>query len=202
MSKIFEIIDSIDKGSLDIKSGNKHLLVNEVSFSKHASIPDKKIIIPETGEMLNSVSKSEITYFLYPRLDSLYPETMSLFSKHINVSDKLNISCLNKEENAWKNELIAQIIWYIDDGFGNTANEIMLNNVNGFKKILIKLEQPAKQLIFYYGDTTNRCWMEIQKDSLKNPFIIACIEENYKNACNHVVSLKWIWHQQRVVKKN
>jgi hypothetical protein len=148
-----------------------------------------------------SVRKSEITDSLYSGLNGLYPEEACLISRHAGISDNLkiaNIFCRDRiEKNGQKNELIAQIIWHLIDGFVNRANEIMLNNVNGIKKILINLEQPTEQLIFYYSNITNRWWMEIQKKSKKNSLIIACTEDDYKTACRHDIPLRWIWYQQK-----
>jgi hypothetical protein len=153
-----------------------------------------------------SIRKSEITDSLYSGLNGLYSEEVCLISRHAGISDNLkiaNIFCHDKiEKNGQKNELIAQIIWHIIDGFANRANEIMLNNVNRIKKILINLEQPAEQLVFYYSDITNRWWMEIRKNSEEKPLIIACTEDDYKTACRHDVPLRWIWYQQKLSERN
>ncbi|MDR1169272.1 MAG: hypothetical protein LBK97_00365 [Prevotellaceae bacterium] len=153
-----------------------------------------------------SIRKSEIADSLYSSLNGLYSEEACLIARHAGISDNLkiaNIFCHDKiEKNGQKNELIAQIIWHLVDGFANRANEIMLNNVNGIKKILISLEQPAEQLIFYYSSITNRWWMEIQKKTEKNPLIIACTEDDYKTACRHDIPLRWIWYQQKLAEKN
>ncbi|MDR1584236.1 MAG: hypothetical protein LBS55_13455 [Prevotellaceae bacterium] len=153
-----------------------------------------------------SVKKTEIADSLYSGLNGLYSEEICLISRHAGISDKLkiaNIFCQDKiKKNGRKNELIAQIIWHIIDGFVNRANEIMLNNMNGIKKILINLEQPAEQLVFYHSDITNRWWMEIQKKIEDKPLIIACTEDDYKVACQHDVPLRWIWYQQKLSKKN
>jgi hypothetical protein len=153
-----------------------------------------------------SIRKSEITDSLYSGLNGLYSEEICLIARHAGISDKLkivNIFCHDKiEENGQKSDLIAQIVWHIVDGFANRANEIMLNNVNGIKKILINLEQPAEQLVFYYSSITNRWWMEIQEKYRKRSLIIACTENDYKMTCRHDVPLRWIWYQQKMAEKN
>jgi hypothetical protein len=153
-----------------------------------------------------SIRKPEIADSAYSGLNGLYSEEICLISRHAGMSDKLKIAsvfCHDKiEKNGQKNELIAQIIWHIIDGFANRANEIMLNNVNGIKKFLINLEQPEEQLIFYHSDITNRWWMEIGTDSGSPPLVIACTEDDYKTACRHDVPLRWIWYQQKLAVKN
>jgi hypothetical protein len=152
-----------------------------------------------------SVRKSEIADSACSGLNGLYAEEICLIARHAGISDNLktvNIFCHDKiEKNSQKNEIIAQIIWHIVDGFVNRANEIMLNNVNGIKKILINLEQPSEQLVFYYSNITNRWWMEIGQKSEKESLIIACTEDDYKTACRHDVPLRWIWYQQKMAKK-
>jgi hypothetical protein len=152
-----------------------------------------------------SIRKSEIADSAY-YLDGLYSEEVCLISRHAGMSDKMkiaNIFCPDKiRKNSQKNELIAQIIWHIIDGFANRANEIMLNNANGIKKFLINLEQPEEQFIFYHSDITNRWWMEIETNFGTCPLIIACTEDDYKTACKHDVPLRWIWYQQKLAEKN
>ncbi|MDR0385971.1 MAG: hypothetical protein LBH60_07830 [Prevotellaceae bacterium] len=153
-----------------------------------------------------AVRRSEIEDSLYSGPNGLYSEEVCLISRHAGISDNLktaNIYCHDKiEKNGQKNELIAQSVWHIIDGFANRANEIALNNVNGIKKILINLEQPAEQFVFYYSDITDRWWMEIPKNSEKEPLIIACMEDDYRTACHHDVPLRWIWYQQKLADKN
>jgi hypothetical protein len=152
-----------------------------------------------------SVRKSEIADSLYSGLNGLYSEEVCLISRHAGISENLkiaNIFCHDKiEKNGQKNGLIAQIIWHIIDGFANRANEKALNNVNGIKKILINLEQPSEQFVFYHSDITNRWWMEIRKKSERDPLIIACTEDDYKIACRHDIPLRWLWYQQKLAEK-
>lgn len=61
MRNIFEINRPVDRKRLDIKSENKHLLVNNVCFSKHI-IPDKKNVIHGIGEGLISIRELYYDY--------------------------------------------------------------------------------------------------------------------------------------------
>ncbi|MDR1130637.1 MAG: hypothetical protein LBK96_06620 [Prevotellaceae bacterium] len=153
-----------------------------------------------------SIRKSELADSLYSGLNGLYSEEVCQISRYAGISDNLkiaNVFCHDKiEKNGQKNELIAQIVWHIIDGIVNRAGEIMLNNVNRIKKILINLERPEEQLVFYHSDITNRWWMEIQKNSETPPLIIACMEEDYKMACRQDVPLRWIWYHQKMAEKN
>ncbi|MDR0726196.1 MAG: hypothetical protein LBF59_09370 [Prevotellaceae bacterium] len=153
-----------------------------------------------------SVRKPEIADSLYSGLNGLYSEEVCLISRHAGISDNLkiaNIFCHDKiEKKSQKNALIAQIIWHIIDGYANRADEKALNNVNGIKKILINLEQPAEQLVFYHSDITNRWWMEIGEKSEGKPFIISCTEDDYRTACRQDVPLRWLWYQQKLAEKN
>jgi hypothetical protein len=153
-----------------------------------------------------SVRKPEIADSFYSGLNGLYSEEICLISRHAGISDNMkiaNVYCHDKiGKNGQKNELIAQIIWHIVDGFVNRANEIMLNNVNEIKKILINFEQPSEQLVFYHSDITNRWWMEVREKTEVEPLIMACTEDDYKTACRHDVPLRWIWYQQKLTEKN
>jgi hypothetical protein len=227
MRNIFEINDLVDKKRLDIKSENKHLLVNDVFFSKHI-IPDKKYGIHGTGEKLNQLRKSlyrgytislsncgniprpknnKLNKILKTLLNNNIIILISAFSysgsnspeyliwKHVTTSNKMktvNVFCHDKIE---KNGLIAQIIGQIIDRFVNRAKEIMLNNVNEIKKILINIEQLAKQLNFYYSNIINRRRIKFQKKYVKNLSIIVCTEENYKIVYKQDIPLKWIYYQ-------
>jgi hypothetical protein len=153
-----------------------------------------------------SVKRSEIADSLYSGANGLYSEEVCLISRQAGISDNLklaNIFCLHKiEENGQINELLAQTAWHIVDGYAHRTTENMLNNVNGIKKILVNLEHPAEQLVFYHSDVTNRWWMEVQNNSENKPLVIACCEDDYKIACKHDVPLRWIWYHQKLAKKN
>ncbi|MDR2383046.1 MAG: hypothetical protein LBD76_04080 [Prevotellaceae bacterium] len=158
------------------------------------------------GLDIASVRKPEIADSLYSDLNGLYSEEICLISRHAGISDNLkiaNIFCNDKiKKNGQKNTLIAQIVWHIVDGYANRANEKMLNNVNGIKKFLINLDQPAEQLIFYRSDITNRWWMEIGGKPENETFVISCTEDDYKTACRQDVPLRWLWYQQKLAEKN
>jgi hypothetical protein len=153
-----------------------------------------------------AIKKSEIPDSIYSGPNGLYAEEVCLIARQAGISDNLriaNIFCLHKiEENGQINELLAQIVWHLTDGFAHRTPENMLNNVNGIKKILVNLEHPAEQLVFYHSDVTNRWWMEVQSNFEKKPLIIACCEDDYKIACKHDVPLRWVWYQQKLAKKN
>jgi hypothetical protein len=152
-----------------------------------------------------SVRKLEIADSLYSDLNGLYPEEVCLISRYAGISDNMkiaNIFCHDKiEKKGQKNALIAQIIWHIVDGYANRADEKTLNNVNGIKKILINLEQPAEQLVFYHSDITNRWWMEVGGKTESEPLIISCTEDDYKTVCRQDVPLRWLWYQQKTTEK-
>lgn len=153
-----------------------------------------------------SIKKSEALDSSLSGANGLYSEEACLISRYAGISDRLKLVNIfsNKliDENGQTSELAAQMVWHIIDGFAHRTNENMLNNVNGIKKILVNLEAPSEQLIFYHSSITNRWWLEVQSDSEKKPLIVACSEEDYKTACKHDIPLKWIWYQQKLFKKN
>ncbi|MDR1887394.1 MAG: hypothetical protein LBQ70_05705 [Prevotellaceae bacterium] len=158
------------------------------------------------GMDMASVRKADIADSSYSGPNGLYAEEACLIARYAGISDNLkiaNIFCMNEtEKNGRTNALIAQIVWHIIDGFANRTHEITLNNVNGIKKFLVNLEQPAVRLVFYHSDVTNRWWMEIPEKNGKKTLIIACTEDDYKIARKHEVPLRWIWYQQKLANKN
>jgi len=151
---------------------------------------------------LASIKRSEIPDSSTSGVNGLYSEEICLISRYAGISDNLKIVNLfnnNFEEKGQLSELTAQIIWHIVDGYVHRAHENMLNNVNGIEKILVNLESPETQLVFYHSRITNRWWMEVQG---KKPTIVACSDEDYKTACKHDIPLRWVWYQQKMTNKN
>jgi hypothetical protein len=121
---------------------------------------------------------------------------------YIRKSEK-EIFCHKKiEKKGQENRLIAQIIWHIACKIGNQTNGIMLNNVNGIKKILINLGQSIEQTLFHYDGIINRWRMKIGKNIGKNLLIIVCIEDNYGTSLQLNVSSWRIWDHYKSAKKN
>ena len=152
---------------------------------------------------LASLKASEVQYCSEWGVNGLYSEEMCTIARYAGLSDKMKLvnvfSRKNFKEKKQANELIAQIVWHIAEGCVYRVRESSLNNVNGIKKIIVNIETPPTQLIFYHSNKTNRWWIEVKEAGVNTPpVIVACTEYDYKTACKHEIPLKWIWYRQKL----
>ncbi|MDR2466441.1 MAG: hypothetical protein LBD35_03520 [Prevotellaceae bacterium] len=170
---------------------------------------DPKVYEPplRDSEMLHmdfaSLKASEVQSCSESGVNGLYSEEMCTIARYAGLSDKMKLvnifSRKNLKENKRTNELIAQIVWHIAEGCVHRVKEDTLNNVNGIKKIIVNIETPPTQLIFYHSNRTNRWWIEVKERGADSPpVIVACTEYDYKTACKHEIPLKWIWYRQKL----
>ena len=137
--------------------------------------------------------------------NGLYAEEICLLAMYAGISDNMKTAGLFGFDSSLANEqtgvLTAQIIWHLIDGFAHRRHENLLNNANGIKKILINLESPLHDLVFYHSETSERWWMEVKISESATPHIIACSESDCKTARNHEIPLRWLWYHQKLINR-
>ena len=140
-----------------------------------------------------------------PGPNGLYAEEICLLAMYAGISDNMKTAGLfgfdSEITDGQTGMLTAQIIWHLADGFANRSHENLLNNANGITKILVDLDSPLQDLMFYHSEASERWWMEVKIPDAITPYIIACSENDYKAAQNHEVPLRWLWYHQKLTNK-
>lgn len=121
-------------------------------------------------------------------------------SRYAGMSDKVSLfGIFNHTNTKQEAVLIAQILWYIIEGYHYRSNEYPFGSKENYLKYSIPLEDVV--LIFYKSNKTERWWIEIPFNSnannkLDRSTLLPCSYEDYIGACNQEIPERW-WKVQR-----
>jgi hypothetical protein len=87
--------------------------------------------------------------------------------------------------------LSAQAVWYFMEGFSQRKREIPSQTNTDFKVFMVNHQDMEHALTFYKSLVTGRWWMEIPVMKTGKKVIVACSDEEYKQACNHDIPELW-----------
>ncbi|MDR0558849.1 MAG: hypothetical protein LBG92_01650 [Prevotellaceae bacterium] len=162
---------------------------------------DSDIVIMDIA----SVKRSEAPDSTFSEINGLYTEEICKISRYAGMSDNVKLIHIFSKDKITKkgqiSDLFAQIVWHTVDGYANRANEKMLNNVNGIKKIVVNFEAQKEVMVFYCSDRTRRWWMEIRDDLNNRTLYTACSRDDYELAKNGTPPIKWILYHQKLSSK-
>ena len=156
---------------------------------------------------MSAVRQCDAPASLQPSPNGFYAEEACQLSRYGGISDRLVIGSifgfdLEKDLNGSTSQLVAQLIWHFIDGYIARKNDNPLKNVNRFKKYIVDMGAPSRQLIFHYSEFSERWWMEVPRNDSATSLLIACSYDDYRSACNHEVPLRWVWFHQKLSQKN
>ena len=84
--------------------------------------------------------------------------------------------------------LTAQIIWHYIYGVSQRKNDYPKCNLDGYKKIFVKLNNTESDIVFYQNLENERFWMEIPEVKGKEKRIISCSKSDYTQLVNNKIS--------------
>ena len=84
--------------------------------------------------------------------------------------------------------LTAQIIWHYIYGVSQRKNDYPKCNLDGYKKIFVKLNNTEFDLVFYQNLENERFWIEIPDVKGKEKTIISCSKSDYAQLVNNKIS--------------
>ena len=106
----------------------------------------------------------------------------------------LGIFEINKQNNPFFNELIAQMMWYFVEGYNLRMDEKINIDNPDFTRFIVPVDQ--EDLIFYKSELSSRWWIEIpysnnQNNKLKQNTLLACSKNDYFDACDQKIPERW-----------
>lgn len=130
----------------------------------------------------------------YP--NGFYGEEISQIARFIGLSDTMKLFglfdyCSENDRNLQTSQLAAQLLWFVIEGYSNQIAEDVPAD-NNIQKFIVNHTDHSYELIFYKSEKTGRWWMEVPSQSSKNTKIIACSYEDYQQASEHNVPVRWI----------
>jgi hypothetical protein len=156
-----------------------HITSISINSIKHADAPGQKKSFP----------------------NGFYGEEIAQISRFAGLSDHTKIFglfdyCPDNDNNGQTSQLAGQICWFVTEGFLNRYPEEPLSGKD-IRKFIVNQHDSAYELVFYKSEKTERWWMEIPVKKTKNPAIIACSYDDYRQASEQELPVRWIKAFQR-----
>lgn len=126
--------------------------------------------------------------------------------RYAGISDKLtclglfNQSTTNNDSAA--NELIAQLIWYFNEGYAQRKGDFPIGSKKKYKKYRVHLDELNEEIVFCKSDKSSRWWMEVPYPSRSNSKfmrhqLVPCSYEVYQEAMKgEIPDLWWRTYQK------
>ena len=152
---------------------------------------------------ISSVASSYAQANIYASPNGFTGDEACQISKYAGLSDNANVFGIfeinpDLDNNEQTSLLAAQMIWYFFEGFSNRRKEEITLINNNIQKYIVKLENEYS-IVFYKSIVTERWWIEIPYQKIKNrQLIIACSEDDYVNATNHEIPDRWLKAFQKI----
>jgi formiminoglutamase len=143
-----------------------------------------------------AVKQSEAPATRRPSPNGFLSEEVCQLARYAGMSDQafcfgvfeVNPEYDNHDQTA---HLTAQAVWYFMEGFSQRKREIPSQTNTDFKVFMVNHQDMEHALTFYKSLVTGRWWMEIPVMKTDKKVIVACSDEEYKQACNHDIPELW-----------
>lgn len=155
---------------------------------------------------LESIRSSELLNEQYSSPNGLYANEACQLMRYAGISDKLTsagiFNCYTKQQENTTSELIAQMVWYFNDGYASRKGDFPIGSKRNYKKYRVALEELNEEIVFCKSDKSGRWWMEVPYPGLKgNRFerhqSVPCSYEVYQEAMKgEVPDLWWKTYQK------
>ena len=155
---------------------------------------------------LESIRSSEMQNEQYTSPNGLFANEACQLMRYAGISDKLTsagiFNCYTLHEEKTTNALIAQLIWYFNDGYASRKGDFPIGSKRNYKKYRVTLEELKEEIVFIKSDKSGRWWMEVPYPGLKgNRFerhqSVPCSYEVYQEAMRgEVPDLWWKTYQK------
>ncbi len=140
--------------------------------------------------------------------NGFYGEEACQITRYAGISDKLtSIGFYEYNPLFDKNEttahLIAQMIWYLIEGYCNRKNENPVKQKSDAQKYVVSTGD-HHDIIFYKNKKSDRWWMEVPcpvnlKSKFERHYLVPCSYRDYEQACNLEVPNRWWQAYQKIM---
>ncbi len=132
--------------------------------------------------------------------NGFYGEEACQIMRYAGISDKLTSIGFYEVNPLFDNHdqtshLVAQMMWYLIDGFYNRKKDIPVQNKSGFVKYRVTLKKSEHEIIFYKSKKSSRWWMEVPYPNAKVKYhrhhLVPCSYKDYEIACKDEMPERW-----------
>ncbi len=144
-------------------------------------------------------------YFDNP--NGIDPYTACTVMRYAGISDKLSsVGLFNQELTNTTNQsgasMIAQLIWYFNEGYAQRKGDFPIGSKKNYKKYRVFLEELNEEIVFCKSDKSGRWWMEVPYPSRNNSKfmrhqLVPCSYKEYQEAMEgDIPDLWWKTYQK------
>ena len=114
--------------------------------------------------------------------------------RYAGLSDRLSVlGVFNVSNSLRADQLLAQMIWYVIEGYCHRVNEYPFSIHQVCTKFVVPQEQA--ELIFYRSEKSQRWWIEVPKEGKHNNnnqfTFLPCAEKDYRLAQKGEIPSRW-----------
>ncbi len=135
--------------------------------------------------------------------NGLYAEEAVRLSRYAGTSHRLSSILFqgfgSEQEQNLSPVLLAQMVWYLLDGFQFRNPEEPSLHPDQFVIYRNILPGTGHELVFLKSMNSDRWWMEIPNPGSGKPFYIGCSYADYQKVCNDEIPDRWLKAWQRVM---
>ena len=120
--------------------------------------------------------------------------------RYAGLSDRLSVIGLFDVPPSFRSDqLIAQMVWYVFEGYCYRVNEYPFSIHEPCKKFVVPQDQET--LVFFYSEKSQRWWIEVPKEGIHNnkgeTALLPCAEKDYRMAQKGEIPARWWKSVQR-----
>ena len=156
---------------------------------------------------IESVRASDLQNNNYTAPNGLFANEACQMLRYAGISDKLSsIGIFNYYSNGHKvtDELVAQLIWYFNEGYANRKGDFPLGSKKAYTKFRVFMEDLKEEILFYKSNQSNRWWIEVPYPNSKaskymRHQMVPCSYETYQETMKgNIPNLWWKTYQKLV----
>ncbi len=133
--------------------------------------------------------------------NGLYGEEACQICRYAGMSDKLSsigFYELNPllDNHGQTSHLVAQMIWYVMEGFVNRKKDFPIGDKSGYTKYRVSIKDYDHEIIFYKSNKSERWWMDVpyppnKRIKFERHHLVPCAYSDYQTACRDEMPDKW-----------
>jgi arginase family enzyme len=141
--------------------------------------------------------------------NGFYAEEACMIARYAGLSDKLSSIGFFEmnpgfDRNGQTAQLLAQMVWYMADGFYHRRPHHPSKDPEGFMKYSVQVSGFNDGIVFYRSKKTDLWWMEVQcadtiKEKYKRHYLVPCSAQDYQSACQDEIPDRWWQAYQKLM---
>lgn len=133
--------------------------------------------------------------------NGLYGEEACQITRYAGMSDKLTTIGFYEynpefDQNGQTAHLIAQMVWYFVEGFGQRKNDVPHEDKEDYITYRATIDNLKSEILFFKSKKSGRWWMEVpidhsEAEKYKRHFMVPCSIEDYNTAKKDEIPDRW-----------